>query len=370
MTDLRLRPVVERIVGMPVDRLSRVRREHLDYDPFLAGRSLERIRGLAHVQGDVRPWSLIEKVTEDPAVASAYLYDNGEREFRAYQSGLLADLPAGVRAPAAYGRESAANGRLTLWLEDLGARQAWSPEDCVLAARHLGRLAGRWLGQVPEHSWLFGGWIERHGQSPALAEGLRIVSSAAADQIVTSRLSGTILKAGVAIMERQAVYRSILQRLPVTLCHHDAVASNLFIKREGDASQTVLIDWETVGPGPVGADVASLLFSSVRRGDLAASWLAELKAAMLAAHIGGIAEMGAHVDEADVRLGYATAVCLRWTLFRDLAVALTSGRGIRRGSAPDEPPEVAMDELIALAGELSAASAEVDELAYDRTGVR
>jgi len=48
-----------------------------------------------------------------------------------------------------------------------------------------------------------------------------------------------------------------LARVPETLCHHDAALANLFAVRGTDGMlETVAVDWEKIGPGPVGAEIA------------------------------------------------------------------------------------------------------------------
>ena len=111
--------------------LQGVEREPLAYDAFLAGRSVARVRGIAVTSNGTVPWSMIEKVTEGPAVASAYLYDNAVREFHAYDSGILDDLAPSVTAPTAYGVHTRADGRLSLWLEDVGEPRRLSSAEIV-----------------------------------------------------------------------------------------------------------------------------------------------------------------------------------------------------------------------------------------------
>lgn len=338
-------------VGSVVTGVGDIERIPLDYDTFLAGRSLTRINGTATVDGTTVPWSVIEKVTEGPGVASAYLYDNGLREFRAYESGILADLAPGLSAPAAYRCEEAADGTLTLWLEDLGSRQRWTSDRYLVAARHLGRLAGRWLDGTPDQPWLFREWIDRHSQPGAMAKGLEVLRAGQGRAEVQQRIGFDVAEV-IRMVQEQRRYRALLESLPMTLCHHDAVAANLFA-RDGE---TVAIDWEMLGIGPIGTDLASLLFSSVRRGDLAVAAYPELEPPAMEAYLAGMRDMSARVDPAMVRLGFNAAIALRWSLARDVVAALVDGTDVHRGSAPDEPPEQALDELIGLTGILFEAA--------------
>ncbi|QNO37726.1 phosphotransferase [Protaetiibacter sp. SSC-01] len=324
-----------------------VHRDGIDYDAFLAHRAVHRIRGTARVDGEPVPWSLVEKVTEGPAFASPYLYDNAEREHAAYTSGLLAELAPRVRAPALRGAECDAEGRITLWLEDVPAPARPLGADALLAAaRDLGGLAAEWVGRVPHEEWLFTGWIDRHGQPGAVGAGLAVLRSRHPSAV--ARL-GSHLDAAVPLLLAQHRVRGILESLPQTLCHHDAVGANVFQTEHG----TVLIDWESVGPGSVGADLASLLLASVRRGDAS---IATVRA-VLGDALDAYAEACAGVVPPElVRRGFDAAVCLRWKLIVDTAATLASGDPARRGSAPAEEPERSMDELVGLVDVLIGAA--------------
>ena len=358
-----LATAVARAVGAPVARIVGTRREPLDYDAFLAGRSVTRIRGTAVLDGAEAEWSFIEKLTEGPGVASAYLHDNGSREFAAYQSGLLDDLAPGVAAPGLLSSARSRDGRLTLWIEDVAAGERRSLTDAQLltAARHLGRMAGRWRDRIPDEPWLFGGWIDRHSQPEAVVDGLATLEGVTAGAEIENRL-GCSLDDAKRLINAQPSFKAALERLPTTLCHHDAVAANLFPRVRAGSTQTVLIDWESIGPGPAGADLASLLFSSARRGDLSARAASALLPAALEAYAEGMADVGATVRDSALRLGLFGAISLRWTLVRDVVRVMQGSGTALRGSAPHESPDEALGELIGLVPLLFHAATEATAL--------
>ncbi|MFT2691493.1 phosphotransferase family protein [Clavibacter zhangzhiyongii] len=353
--DAGLRDAVGDLLGRPVVELVDVRREPLEYDAFLAHRAVTRIRGQAVLAGGERlPWSLVEKRTEGPALAVPYLVANGARELAAYRSGLLDALPPGIRAPRAHGTARDADGGVTLRLEEVrhAAPRPLDPATLLDAAEALGSLAGRWLGRPPEDPWLFAGWIDRHAQPEAAAAGARAL---AAPGPRATALLGERIPAAARLVAHQDRVRAALGGLPDTLCHHDATGANVFADDDG----IVLIDWESVGPGPVGADLASLLFSSVRRGDASVVDVSAVLDDAVVRYAEGIRAAGGPVPLDVVRRGLDAAIALRWKLAADLVVALDAGSAMRRGSLPDEPAEHAQAELTALLDVLLAAAGRV-----------
>jgi hypothetical protein len=351
-----LRDAVEDLVGRPVTVLEDVSREPLEYDAFLAHRAVVRIRGTAVLAagGGRVPWSLVEKRTEGPALAVPYLVADGARELAAYRSGLLDALPPGIRAPRAHGTARDADGGVTLWIEEVRHRGPRPLDRSALldAAEALGALGGPWIGRPPEDPWLFDGWIDRHAQPEAADAGARTLAGAGPR---ASALLGDRIPAAARLLAHQDRVRAALEGLPRTLCHHDATGANVFAADDG----VVLIDWESVGPGPVGADLASLLFSSVRRGDAAATDVTAVLDEAVVRYAAGIRATGPAVPLDIVRRGLDSAIALRWKLAADLVAALDAGSAMRRGSLPGEPADRAQAELTALLDVLLAAAGRV-----------
>lgn len=348
MTEPLVPRAVAALLGAAPDQVTVVERALVAYDPFLAGRRVSRVRGTAVVGGERRDWSLVEKVTDPPGTASPYLRSLADRELAAYRSGGLADDVPGFRPARLHAFGVGGDGTTTLLLEDIGPGERWTPATYVLAARHLGRFAGRWLGRVPRHPWLFPDWARHHSQLPALAEGTRLVQQHLADP--PPELRDVTYADARLLLDGQRRFHHVLERLPQAVCHHDAVRSNLFGRSGTEGAETVAIDWELVGPGAVGADLVSLLFASVRRGDLDVEVLEEVVEAAVDSHVAGVHDMGADVARDAVRTALRYATCLRWTLLRDVLVAAAEGdRAFNRGTAAHEPPAEARHQLMALA---------------------
>lgn len=346
-----LRSAVGEAVGGGVTELQKVERTPLDYDAFLAHRTVSRLQGYAMADGARVRWTMIEKRTEGPGLASPYLLDNGNREFAAYGSGVLDDVAPGIGTPTLYGSLHDETGGRSLWLEEVrhdGARPL-DAESILAAARDLGGMAGRWLGRELAEPWYFAGWIERHSQPEAVEAGLATLRRNHPDAVTSL---GDRMTRTEQLILNQSRYRTILESLPQTLCHHDAVGANIFRSH----GRTVLIDWESVGAGPVGADLASLVFSSVRRGDARAGIMLPVVDEALDCYAAALRAEAPDVAVEDIRLGFDAAVALRWKLAVDVVAGLEKGQPPRRGSLPDEDPDVALEELIVLVDLLLASA--------------
>ena len=341
---------VAAMLGGDVTAVGPVHRTALEYDAFFAHREVSRLVGEAVVDGEHRPWSLIEKRTEGPHLAAPYLYANAVRELDAYRSGLFEDMPAHIHAPRAYGTLLEPDGAITLWIEDV-RHDGPRPLDAraiLTAARDLGSMNGHWFGRPSTEPWLFTGWIDRHGQPEAVERGLATVRRAHPDAV--ARFGDRLADIERLILAQPRV-RALLESLPHTICHHDAVGANVF----RTSTATVLIDWESVGPGTVGADLASLLFSP-RRGDASVHVVTAVLDDAVQAYIDGFREQAPAVSPAHIRQGVDAAIALRWKLAVDVVAGLESGTPPLRGSLPDEPPETAREELTALVDVLLASA--------------
>jgi hypothetical protein len=255
-------------LGCPSAEIVEWEAKPIEYRVYLPGRSLTRVSGTARCDGRDCSWSTVRKSGASP------------REILAYNARWL-DV-AGFRAARSYVAESA-----ELWLEDLSDAHAhrWPLAAFRVASRALGRFNGSHLVSPPrDETWLSRDWIDKHQERAALE--LR-----PSEHRVQSSLRQTLLA------------------LPQTICHHDAAQANLFIV----AGEVVAIDWEGVGWGAVGADLATLVVGTMRRGDFDARNAEELERVAFAGYTQGLADVGWNNFQV-ARLGYSAAVGLRWSI--------------------------------------------------------
>ena len=277
-----------------------------------------RVTGTARDGGEPRPWSLVLKILRDPTHCSGpgeAPADGWDREVRVYRSGLLDDLPAGLAAARCYGIAEHP-GTAWLWLEDVADEIGphWPIARFALAARHLGRLSGRYLTErpLPDYPWLL-----LHGLLPSRAafvagfwdDFARVRDDPLARRIWPGDLSDRALHLW---NERDRVLAAI-ERLPQSFVHGDADRRNLFARHDAAGEEeTVAIDWALAGVLPLGAELPLLVTASVLWAqEVGPGNLAELADSCLAGYVAGLADVGWHGEPRLVEAGFAATAALR-----------------------------------------------------------
>jgi hypothetical protein len=278
-----------------------------------------RLTGTARVGAAERAWSVVLKVLvpgaghDDPAHIRYW-----KREALLYGSGLLDDLPAGLRAPRCYGCDEPADGGAWLWLEDVReeGERTWPLARWALAARHLGQLNGAYLAAsaghrpLPRAPWLGGrrlrSWLERHVQLVPL------IAAAPDDPGLRQWWPRPVVDAILRLWEERDALCAALERLPQTFCHGDAIRRNLLSRRGADGSeQTVGIDWEHAGQYAAGEEVGQTLSVAAAFFDLEPADLPALDEALFASYLDGLSEVGWRGDRRPVRFAYCAHAALR-----------------------------------------------------------
>lgn len=324
-------------------------RTPIAYDPFLPGRTVERVSGVAvDDAGEVTTWSAIVKRTTGAGLQAA------ERELAAYRRGIAAHrCPDSLRAPALLA-SSQRPGHVELWLEALTDEYAgrWPTSRYGLAAQHI----ARWDAEMSKARPLVGcdvdcGWAERHGQPHRVAEAagqLMALRREPAAAELMAELDDDGFGRTRAMITSTASRVEALARFPQSLLHHDLVRSNLFAVQGG---RTAAIDWEYVRPGPLGVDLAPLVVGSVRRGEASADDLSELEHSVLSSYEDALSAAGG--DASQVRIAYQLALGLRWHVVLGTVRAWLDPTTTRmRGSRPDEDRTQGLHHLVVLSKHL------------------
>lgn len=281
----------------------------------VGGDGSARVRGTARIGVETVPWSLVLKTAKrTPGVGSDDPQDwhYWKREALAYESGLLDDLTGGLSAPRCYDVTRVDDDTYWLWLEEVTDTFGgnWPLEHYYVAARHLGQFNGYALEwTVPDYPWLTEGraknWI--HLADVYLRDLPGIMAREPRYDWLTEAHAAGIL---ALWRDRQPLFDA-LDRLPRTLCHHDAFGRNLFARTDaGGAPETIAIDWQIVGTGALGEDIVPLVCVSLQFMDVPMSKADELHALVLDGYLEGLRDSGCRFEERDVRFAFSATAAL------------------------------------------------------------
>ena len=273
------------------------------------------IQGTARVGAAESSWRLVLQILvpnadqNDPTGSSYW-----KREGLLHGSGILENLPGGLKAPRCYGREEQPDGSIWLWLEHVqeDGERVWPIARWVLAARHLGQFNGAYLTTrpLPEDPGLGGqrlrAWLGRHG--PLVAR----IAAAPNNPAVARWWPQPVVDAILHLWGEREVFCDALERLPQTFCHGDAIRRNLYARRAADGSEeTVAIDWEHAGLSAPGEEVGQTLSVASAFYDLEPADLPALDEALFAGYLAGLQDAGWRGDPRPVRFAYAAHAALR-----------------------------------------------------------
>jgi len=277
-----------------------------------------RLRGEAIANGTTEAWSIVLKgwaLPETNAAPTSFNWPN--REVELYSSGLLADLPGGIRAPAWYGMLQRDDGTTWSWLEDITghARHPETPDDYALVARRLGQFNGAYLNDtpLPEHPALSNEWLRQWVE--AAGPTLERIARKADHPDVRNIYRPEVFDGYARLWDTRETSFAVLDRLPRTFAHLDAFRRNILLRRTPDGDDdVVLIDWSFAGIAAIGEDLAPLLAAGPWFMDVTVDDAIAMRAPLLAHYLDGLRDMGWDGDPEEVRAGYEAAVVLRYGL--------------------------------------------------------
>ena len=253
------------------------------------------------------------------ATSELFAHSSPEREIQAYENGLLSDIGGAIpmspslRAAEHYGLSEVAGLGTILWVEDLSTATMppWEDSMYLQVARHLGHFNGTWELNPPQRQDWF------------LADGFtsRIGNPAERYQLVFNNLDDRLVKRTVPVGHVEKLNHlgraipaavSMLNDGPTPLSHVDSQPRNLFpMQLESGETETVLIDWASVGYAPLGTDAAHLVGSSLTWCEMEPEHGAYLHTQTLNSYLEGLEEVGWSGNENLVRLAYMTAAIAR-----------------------------------------------------------
>jgi hypothetical protein len=261
-----------------------------------------------------RHWTVVLKCMNNPKQSSQQPRESSywRREIMAFQSGLLEQLPSGVRAPRCYGITEIEDGAW-VWIEYIqeATGKQWSLDYFQRTARQLGRFQGAYLcgTPLPDQPWLcwpfFGiGWAEQNGWSGFMEPEFE--QNAWKWPIAKGALDDKQKLRMLQLIVENLRFDLVNTRLPQVLCHNDVHRKNFMwtLSPQTGEEELIGVDWAFTGPGAVGNDLGELVGNSMYFFDYDPYDVETLETALLDGYLAGIADNRVGIDPRQVRLGY------------------------------------------------------------------
>ncbi|MEU2608413.1 phosphotransferase [Streptomyces albus] len=252
--------------------------------------------------GGPRVW----RGSHDPA---SYRY--WRREADVYEAGLPHGYTAaGVEQPELLGLFERADGRLSMWLRDVDglSGEHWSVGRTGQHAARLGHAQGRC---AVDDSWTEGGVPWSRGM---LREYLDTPEATSADidwnllhesrlwetPLMHRHFGGPLRDEVLRLCDERYAFVELGERLPQTLCHHDAWPRNFL---DDDGEHTIGVDWAFAGHGWIGADIGNYVSDTALDLLRPSEELPALDRVVFDEFCAGLEKGGWHGDRRAVRLG-------------------------------------------------------------------
>lgn len=330
-------------------------------------RGVYRVGGTALQGNHELAWSVVLKVIAAPDF-NTHMYGDvahplyWKREALAYQSGLLDDLPGGLKAPRCLAVVEQQDESIWLWIEDVKERygERWPLEQYACAARAIGMFNGAYLvdRSIPPYPWLV-----TNGSPRGLINHSTHIRDIIQDPhtwehpLVQSAFPAPMAERLLQLWADREALLDALDRIPQTLCHLDMWRGNLFAP-EGQ-HRLIAIDWAFPGRAAVGTDAGDLFAPSFGLFKVEPTQPTMLDEAIFESYLDGLREAGWGGERHLVRFAYAAFASLKYgCVIPWLADALDESRHAIWPSLSKRPMDeflynqrVLLDYLLKLADE-------------------
>jgi hypothetical protein len=285
-----------------------------------------------------RVYALILKILKPDALRKeSHHYYYWKREALVYQSGILNQLPAGIRAPECYAVEEKQNGDIWIWLEDINIENLqsdWSLHQMKKVSYLLGKFNGRYLSgtPLPAHSFLCRNWLKSWVNAcTAYAKPIQVqkaIWDCYRNVIGHTSPAADIWNEYCLNRTRVNNLLETLDRLPRVFAHQDVHWDNIFIEQVEERHSIIAMDWQFASISGVGEELGRMFGYALLKGKIPVEMVEEYKESLFKNYLQGIRDSGWNGNANLPRFGFCAAAGSRFIMaFDKLLTALETGDG-------------------------------------------
>lgn len=271
-----------------------------------------KVIGRANILADVVDWVAVVKVMGIAEKVNRSFgggegtFNSPEREVSAFESDFFEELDGGFKAAPCYGVTSS-SGATLLWMEDLSdsLSHPWSRNEFLISARNIGFFNGSW----PESKAPTGVWLDRDLVTNRPMWGVQRfyidLFSDPENKLVLGKFGdGARVDRVPEMWDEFVEIAGSLAGLPRVVSHNDLHARNVCFRYEENGPVSYVVDWASVGLGPVGTDGGTLVGGSLLWEEEEVRLISQIEGQMFTEYIGGLEDAGYGYVQDEVRLGY------------------------------------------------------------------
>lgn len=274
--------------------------------------------------GRVMDWRVVLKVQrqwERPGDPESW-----RRELLMYESGLLDEVGHALPAPKLLLAETHDN-ESWLWLEHVGrgtdgggtdgsvTGESMTIEQYRQAAADLGRMQGAYLAgrDIPAYPWLSSRWWVSTSVGIWGMQAVHGLGRNGHGERPHGGLPHDLSRATMLLWGQRDRALDALGTFPLTLCHRDYNAGNLFVGPDaGGRPTTIALDWDCAGIGTIAEDIGDMVGEAVVYFGYDPAELGELARTALGAYVDGLREVGSTGSMGVAGRAFATVAPLQW----------------------------------------------------------
>jgi hypothetical protein len=232
------------------------------------------------------------------------------REVLAYETGLAAAAYPAIATAPVLAVNSRADGRVELWLADVGGPGGfgWPVPRLARFAYELGAGQARWAGRVPDTPWLSRRWLAQYLAGGPIRH-VRIEDTDWDHPSVASAWPAPVRDGLRRLWAQRDRVLAAAEAAERTWCHLDVWPPNLV----DDAGTSVLLDWSFTGEGALGEDVANLIIDSFADGLMDPALLPELAHDTTERYLDGLRDGGWSGSADAVRFAIASCGAAKYS---------------------------------------------------------
>lgn len=261
-----------------------------------------------------------------------------KREALVYQSGLLNQLPTGIRAPKCYVVEEKSHGDIWIWLEDIDIETMqcdWSFNQMGKVSYLFGKFNGSYLSEnsLPNESFLCHTWLRSWVEvCTAYAKPIQ------EQKVIWDCYLNEFNNIGAAVADIWNCYslnrtrvKSLLETLdvlPRVFAHQDVHWDNIFIEQLEESDSLIAIDWQFASISGVGEELGRIFGYALLKNKIPVIMVEEYKETLFKSYLQGLRDSGWNGDAKLVRFGFCVAAGSRFIMaFDKLLTGLKAGHG-------------------------------------------